>query len=905
MFNLENAIQAWLKLFRKHKAFSHGNIREMELHLRDNIDDLIAAGHDEQKAFELAVKEFGEIPSMAKEEFRSQKPKAGPFDLSIFSSYIRVAIRGFTKQPFFTFLNTVGLAVGMAGGLLIALFVRDELGFDRMFADADRIYRVNVDNRTNGEYTEYASAPGPMAAVLLQDCPQVEMVTRLRRVTGGSVLMRKPETTLNIKESNVIGADSSFLRVFGIDLLEGDPNTCLTRPNNIVLTRAAARRHFGDGKALGQSLVLNDDETYVVTGVLDDFPKNSFIRNHSVFISMPSYEDYETPAWNTWYFPTFVRLKPHVRVEDFQNFLNTVKERYLIPWAAARVPGLTVESSRAADAKSGNFMKFTNTALTDIHLYSGDRRGELSPNSDIQSVYIMALIGFFLVLLASVNFMNLSTAHSLTRAKEVGIRKTMGSTRLGLIRQFLTESSLITMCSLALAILIAGLVIPLFNDLANKTISLPFSNPSFWLLVISAAFLLGIVSGSYPAFFLSRFVPAKVLKGSATNPEGGMIRNSLVVFQFVISVFLIVGTIVVFQQVNYIQKKDLGFRKDQVLVVNDLQAVGRQMDSFKEEVGRMNQVERVSLSSYLPTPSTRNGETFFTEGDLEMGRRLENALIIQKWGIDYDYVRALNLEIIAGRNFDRKFGTDSLGLLVNESVTAMLGVKPEEAIGQRISDDFARPDKENMKYYTIIGVVKNFHFESLRNEIGGVSLFLEPTATRMMVKLNAGDFRSTLEAIEKTWHKVAPGQPFSYYFMDDSFNDVYQSELRLGRIFVTFTMLSIFIACLGLFGLAAFNAEKRRKEIGIKKVLGASVRLITYQLSFDFLKLVAIAILVSLPLSWYAMNKWLEDFSYRITVEWWVFALAALLAVVISILTVSYQAIKAAIVNPVSSLRSE
>lgn len=370
--------------------------------------------------------------------------------------------------------------------------------------------------------------------------------------------------------------------------------------------------------------------------------------------------------------------------------------------------------------------------------------------------------------------------------------------------------------------------------------------------------------------------------------------------------FLIVSTIVVFQQVNYIQNKDLGFHKDQVLIIDDIKSAGNQMESFKQEVMRMSQVERVSLSSFLPTPSARSAITYYMEGDLKDGiKNIENALIIQRWGVDHDYIPTLDLEMIAGRNFDKEFGMDSSGVILNESAVAMLGVKPDKAIGLRITTDFHRPDKENMEYLTIIGVVKNFHFESLRNGIDGLSFYLSTNANKMMVKLNAGDFSNTMEKIEATWHKLAPGQPFSYYFMDESFNDTYQAELRLGRIFVTFTLLSIFIACLGLFGLAAFNAEKRTKEIGIKKVFGASIRQITYQLSIDFLKLVAIAIFVSLPLSWYAMNKWLEDFSYRIEIQWWVFAIAAFLAVAISILTVSYQSIKAAIVNPVNSLRSE
>lgn len=551
-------------------------------------------------------------------------------------------------------------------------------------------------------------------------------------------------------------------------------------------------------------------------------------------------------------------------------------------------------------------MNFNTTTLTDIHLHSSDREGEFSLNSDIQNVYIMSFIGFFLILMASVNFMNLSTAHSLKRAKEVGIRKTLGSDRFGLIRQFLTESVLISLLSLLLAVAIAAIAMPFFNVLSGKAISIPFNNPVFWLVLVSAALLLGLFSGSYPAFFMSRFIPAKVLKGAQSNVGGGKIRNSLVIFQFIISVFLIVSTLVVFQQVNFIQNKDLGFQKDQILIIDDVYAAGNQVEYFKQEVKKISQVESVSLSSFLPTPSARNGITFFVEGAFVDGTmKSEKAVIIGKWRIDHDYVSTLELEIIAGRDFDRQFTTDSSGLILNESAVTMLGVQPEKAIGMRLTSDFHRQDKENMEYSTVIGVVKNFHFESLRNNIDALSLSLGGNSNKMIVKLNAGDFSNAIDNIEETWSKIAPGQPFNYYFMDESFNDTYKAELRLGSIFITFTLLSIFIACLGLFGLAAFNAEKRSKEIGIKKVLGASVNQITYQLSIDFLKLVGIAIIVSLPLAWYAMNKWLEEFTYRIEISWWVFAIAAFLTVAISILTVSYQSIKAAILNPVNSLRSE
>lgn len=907
MFNLENAIKDWLKLFRKHKAFDDGSIREMELHLRDHIDDLTSEGHSEQKAFEIATEEFGEVPGMAKEEFRSQQKERtfiASVLMSMYKNYLKIAVRSFTKQPFFTFLNTFGLAIGMAGGLLISLYIYDELSFDKMFSDSDRIYRVNVDHRTAGEYNEYASAPGPMAGVITQDFPYVESICRFREV--GSVLLRQVDAEENVKETNAVAVDTAFFEMFGLELLAGDIKTALKEPNTLIMTKMAAEKHFGVNEALGKSLLLDNEKVYVVTGIIEAMPGNSFLRDHNLFISLTSYADAEDIAWNNWIYPTFVKLAPNGRVEDLQAFLDTVKDNYLIPWAMTFIPGLTVESARASAEKTGDFMRFNTTALTDIHLYSSNRSGEFSLNSDIQNVYILSVIGFFLILMASVNFMNLSTAHSLKRAKEVGIRKTLGSNRSGLIRQFLTESVLISFLSLLLAIAISAIIIPYFNSLSGKIVTIPYTSPLFWLVLISTTLLLGILSGSYPAFFMSRFAPVKVLSRGQNKAGGGNIRNSLVVFQFAISVFLLVSTLVVFQQLKFIQNKDLGFEKDQVLVIDDIYAAGNEVEVFKNEVKRMSKVENVSLSSYLPTPSDRNGVTFFAEGAIEDGMMdSEKAVIIGKWNVDYDYVPTLNLEIIAGRNFDQRYGTDSTGLILNESSVDMLGVSLEKVIGMRLTSDFHRQDKENMEYFTVIGVVKNFHFESLRSDIKAMSLSLGGNSNKMMAKLTAGNFPQTIEGIEEIWNRMAPAQPFSYYFMDQSFNDTYKAEQQLGQIFIAFTMLSIFIACLGLFGLAAFNAERRSKEIGIRKVLGAGVSQITYRLSADFLKLVGIAIVISIPLSWYAMHTWLQDFSYRIEIGWWIFAIAALLATGISLLTVSYQSIKAAIVNPVSSLRSE
>jgi putative ABC transport system permease protein len=398
---------------------------------------------------------------------------------------------------------------------------------------------------------------------------------------------------------------------------------------------------------------------------------------------------------------------------------------------------------------------------------------------------------------------------------------------------------------------------------------------------------------------MSKFAPVKTLKGGGqSSVGGGGIRNMLVVFQFAISVFLIVSTLVVFQQLKYIQSKDLGFTKEQILIIDDVYGAGDQVKAFKQGVQQLALVKSATLSSYLPTPSSRSDNGYRIQGAPEQ----DNTLQMQSWRVDYDYISTLNFKIIEGRDFDQKYGTDTTGIIINESAIAVMGKSAKEALGMKVVRNF---NTENEEVLTVIGVVKNFHYESLKDNIGAVSLTLGDRAGKMAIKLNAGDFANTITSIEKSWNEVAPGQPFNYYFMDDAFNETYQAEERLGSIFVVFTILSILIACLGLFGLAAFNAEKRTKEIGIRKVLGASVTQITYRLSVDFLKLVSISIFVALPLGWYAMNRWLENFSYRIEISWWIFVLAAFLAIIISVMTVSFQSIKAAIVNPIDSLKTE
>jgi putative ABC transport system permease protein len=810
----------------------------------------------------------------------------------MFKNYIKIAWRSLKKQAFFTFLNTFGLAIGMAGALMISLYIYDELSYDKMFADADRIYRIDADIKFGGAEIKAAESAPPMAGALKRDYSQVESTVRFR--TLGSMYVKKVGGETSSKENKVTYADSTFFQFFGIDLLAGNSKTALTGTNSLVLTKTAAEKYFGSTDVLGQNMLLDNSDTYTVTGVIDDMPKNSYFNEYSVFLAMAGNVASREELWGSNNYFTFVKLIPEAKVEDFQAPLQGMLERYMLPWAQKYFPGMTAESFAA----SGNYIRYHTIALTDIHLHS-DRSSEMNATSSMQNIYILSFIGLFLIILASVNFMNLSTAHSLKRAKEVGVRKTLGSNKMNLIFQFLTESGLIAFISLIAALLITMITLPFFNGFTGKSIAIPFSQPLFWLLLLAATILLGLFSGCYPAFFMSRFTPVKTLKGGASESVGnGRVRNALVIFQFSISVFLIVSTLVVFQQLNFIQSKDLGFTKDQVLLINEISPLGSKTNAFKEEILKMGNVENVTLSNFYPTPSWRSDTSFFQEGT----KSQENAIQMQTWDVDMDYLKTLEMDVVAGRDFNKQYASDSTAIIINEATLPILSVTAQEALGMRISEEI---DMENPTYYTIIGVVKDFHFKSLRENIGALGLHVENNAENMAVRLSGGDYSKSIAEIENIWNSMAPGQPFDYQFMDEAFYSTYNSEQKLSQIFFIFTILSIFIACLGLFGLAAFNAEKRTKEIGVRKVLGATVSQISYRLTVDFLKLVGVAILISLPLGWFAMNKWLEDFSYRIEIGLGVFVLAAVLAIVVAIVTVSYQSIKAAIVNPVKSLRSE
>ena len=806
-------------------------------------------------------------------------------------NYFKVALRNLWKNKGFSAINIIGLAVGIAVCLLITLYVIDELSYDKFNAKADRIYRVDGDIQFGGNHFILAVAPDPLGPTLKKDFPQVEQYVRFRN--NGGFLVKKG--TENVQESNIIYADSTLFDVFTLPMIEGDPRTALTAPHSIVITEDIAKKYFNTtANVVGKNLIINDTGNYKITGVIKDIPQQSHFR-FDFFVSLSSSDESRQNNWVSNNFNTYIVLKKGADTKALETQFDAMVDKYVGPQVKA-VLNLNMEDFK----KSGNYDRYTLTPLTKIHLYS-NKVAELGANSNIQYVYIFSAIAIFILLIACVNFMNLSTARSANRAKEVGVRKVLGSFKQDLVRQFLMESMLVSFIALLLALLIAWLLLPYFNQLSSKEISLSFiSVPLLLPTLILIALVVGLLAGSYPAFYLSSFNPAQVLKGKLSGGfRRSWLRSGLVVFQFWISIVLIIGTVVIYKQLHYMQSIDVGYNRNQVLIINNTDALGEQAKAFKQEVQKFPDVENATMTGYLPTSGNRSDSPLFPDATLNQ----KTAVSMQIWGVDEDYIPTLDMQMKLGRNFSNQYLTDSTGIIINEAAAKLLGFTDPLNKPLYYLNDFN--NNKSVTTYHIIGVVENFNFSSLRENVTPLALMLGKDRGSMALRINTKNAASVINKIEATYKKMAPGQPFTYKFMDEDFNRIYTAEQRIGNISITFSILAIVIACLGLFGLVTYAAEQRIREIGIRKVLGASIRNIVSMLSLDFLKLVLVASVIAFPFAWYFMNSWLQDFAYRIHISWWIFAIAGIMAFLIALITVSFQAIRAALMNPVKSLRTE
>jgi putative ABC transport system permease protein len=802
-------------------------------------------------------------------------------------NYFKIALRNLWKNKGFSALNIVGLATGLAVCLLIVLYVRDELSYDKYNVNADRIYRLDADIYFNNTEANMAVAPDPLPPAMVRDYPEVAQMVRINR--QGDILIKKDNQ--NVQDHHAAFVDSSFFKVFTFPMIAGNPNTALNEPNSIVIDETTAKKYFNSTDVVGKTLYVDNSTNCKITGVIKDMPKQS-----SFHFSFLRPRGTASPSWLSNNATCFIMVRPGVSRQKLRHDVDATINNYL---------GKELESQlhiSLSDLKNkGNHFIYHLMPLTDIHLHS-DKSYELEPTGDITYVYIFSAIALLILLIACVNFMNLSTARSANRAKEVGIRKVAGSLRSNLITQFLTESVLISFISLLLAIAMAAILLPLFNQLAHKQmyVSTLFST---WLLpvMIILVFLVGCVAGSYPAFYLSSFQPIHVLKGKvAKGFKSSWLRNGLVIFQFSISIMLIIGTIVIYNQLDFIRSRKIGYDRDQVLVLHNAYNLNNNIKTFRNEMLNIPGVTDATITGDLPTGTNYDNEGWFRDATFDAAK----TVILTNFYVDENYIPTLGMQMETGRNFSKDFPSDSTGIIVNEAAVKVLGFKDP------LKESLYRPNMNNGNIsgataYHIIGVVKDFNYSSMHSNIGPLVIQEGDNRGSIAMRISTKNIPPLIDKVQNQWNSMAPGQPFDYSFMDADFNKLYTAEQQTGKLFITFAIFAIFIGCLGLFGLVSYAAEQRTKEIGVRKVLGASVSGIVAMLSKDFAKLVLIASLIAFPIAWWAMNKWLQSFAYRTHISWWIFVIAGLAAMVIALVTICIQAIKAAIANPVKSLRSE
>lgn len=802
-------------------------------------------------------------------------------EVPMLKNYVKIALRNLFKHSGYSLINIFGLAVGLISCILIILFVQDELSFDRFHEKADRLYRLNkVVTPQTGSTELHAISSGQMGPAMVQDYPEVEECVRLLPWFS-DVLMTKDETTLKV--SDVVIADSTFFSVFDFKLLHGDARTALTRPLSIILSEQTARQFFGDRIPLGETMLGFRDELYTVTGIVADVPANSHLRYNALISWSSTIEGVgplQMPWLNNWLTQvayTYLLLKPDSDAKALQKKFPDFMQRHF--------------------AEKADQYKLYLQPFTDIYLKSGEI--QFSRNLRMGSAtytYAFSAIAVLVLLVACINFMNLATARAARRAKEVGVRKVLGADRKQLARQFLGESSLFSLLAMIIAIASVEVILPWFNEFSGKNLRFdPGNNTALLWGLPLLTLLVGFVSGTYPAFLLSSFKTLRVLKGVWTGaPRAVLPRKVLVTVQFVIAISLIAGTSIIYQQVAFTQKKNLGFQKEQIVVLPiGATGIAGQFEAFKNTLLQYPNILAASGSNSVP------GEDM-----MSFGIRPEGKPETEDWTVstiridDFDLLETYRMEMAAGRYFSQEFTTDaSHGIVINESLARSLGW--ENPIGRQLD---IPGEIENAR---VIGVIKDFHMKSLHFPIEPMVFYFAPRHGNLAVRISAQDIPATIDFLRNTWLEFDSRDPFEYYFLDDKFSQLYASEQSMMGSFGLFSLLAILVACLGLLGLTSYAAEQRFKEIGIRKVMGASAVKILALLSKDFVKLVLIANLVAWPIAWFAMNRWLQDFAYRVGIEWWVFVMAGGLTLAIALVTVCAQSLKVALANPIDSLRYE
>ena len=796
------------------------------------------------------------------------------------SNYLKIAYRNLRRHKTFGIINIVGLAIGLAGFLLIALYVKDELGYDRYNENADRVYRVGrtfLTSEGTPSLTLAQVAP-PFGPLIKQDFPEAEEV--VRTLGAGGLVLRNGERQFT--EEDGYFAENNLFKVLTFDFISGNPAEALANPNSILMSRPMAEKYFGKEDPVGKTLRVENKYDLNVTGVYEPLPAQAHFHP-SFLLAFSALNDpnvFGAEELRTNYgsnsFTTYIVMTKGADPQRMEKAFPAFQDKHIGP-------------------KTSTWSVLNLTKLTDIHLRS-HTDSELEPPGNIRYIYIFSLIGLFILLIACINYMNLATARSAGRAKEVGMRKVVGARRGQLIGQFLSESLLLVVLALFFALLLMSIGLPALNNFSQKELSFSqLLDPTFLVILTSITLLTGLIAGLYPAFFLASFRPLNVLKGQiATKLRTGMLRQVLVVTQFSIAIALIIGTGVVRKQMNYIQQYSLGLAKDQVLLLGDPGDENTNYETLKRQLIQTGAVRDVGRSSRIPS-----GRLLDSQGARAMqgDSMTPTSITLKQLMVDYDFVPAYQIGMAAGRNFSRDYATDTSMVVINETAARQLGWTPDEAVG--------KPFQYGGVQGQVIGVTKDYHFESLHEEVAAIAMTLTPGRLNWISLPMQGDITAGIQRIEATWKQLFPGKDFQYQFLDERFDRLYAAEQKQQSLFSVFAGIAILLSCLGLFGLSMFMAEQRIKEIGVRKVLGASVGSIVALLSKDFLKPVLVALVIASPIAWYAMGQWLTDFAYKTDIGWGVFALAGMLAIGIALLTVSFQSVKAAMMNPVKSLRSE
>ncbi|MBU0711903.1 ABC transporter permease [bacterium] len=802
-------------------------------------------------------------------------------------NYLKVALRNISRHKVYSFINILGLAIGLTACILILLYLQYELSYDRWNDKADRIYRIALhgilgENEFNGSV-----ACAPLAKTLIAEFPEVESTARIR--TYGYPVLRYNEKVFS--EELFYHVDSTFFDVFTIEFLMGDPKTCLSEPNTVVLTELMMKKYFGDEDPIGKIINSDNRTDWKVTGVIKDFPKNSHF--HPDFLASFLNNEGDQNIWVSNNYSTYVLLKEGHNYKDLEAKFPDLVRKYVGP-QIQQFLGVSWDQLVANGAAYEYFLQ----PLTDIHLKS-HLDFELEPNGNALYITLFSIIAMFILIIACINFMNLATARSANRAREVGIRKTLGSNRSQLIGQFLTESIIITFIAVVIAMIFVKLLLPQFNNLIQTSLIINyFSNIYIIPLLLLTAVVVGGLAGVYPAFYLASFRPVKVLKGE--KQKGGReatLRSILVVFQFLISIALFTGSFIIYRQLSFMQNRDLGFNKDNLIIVEKTDDIAQSFAAFKK--GLLENPTIISVANSRTVPGRNIGNSVYSHSDAAN----EDSKLLNVDATDIDFTETYGIPMVAGRFFIAGRSTDSTGVILNESAVRELGI--ENPVGKYLTQTGQNSD-EILKY-EIMGVMKDFHYQSLHRKIEPLVMFFNRfnAGRTTTVRIDPKYKKEAIQHIESTWYKYAGNQAFEYVFLDDDFNRLYLSEIRTRQIVTIFSTLAIFIACLGLFGLASFTTEQRTKEIGIRKAMGASVPSIFTLLSKDILKLVLLAALIALPASYYMMSNWLQNFAYRIGYSIFGFILSTVIAGIIAILTISKQTYKAASANPVDALKYE